>query len=68
MLATIWFSNLQSVVTCVLKCTNDWFINIDSGKYTAMIFIDLKKAFDTVDHGIVFDKMKFYGIRGLEYD
>ena len=33
-----------------------------------MIFIDLKKAFDTVDHGILLDKMKFYGICGLEHD
>ena len=41
---------------------------LTKGNDTAMILIDLKKAFDTVDHGIVFDKMKFYGIRGLEYD
>ena len=33
-----------------------------------MIFIDLKKAFDTVDHGILLDKMKFYGICGLKHD
>ena len=33
-----------------------------------MIFIDLKKAFDTVDHGILFDKMKFCGISGTEHD
>ena len=33
-----------------------------------MIFIDRKKAFDAVDHGILLDKMKFYGICGLEHD
>ena len=62
------FRSLHSVVTCLLKCTNDWYVNIDKGKYTAMIFIDFKKAFDTVDHGILLDKMKFYGICGLEHD
>ena len=29
-----------------------------------MIFIDLKIAFDTVDHQILLDKMQFYGITG----
>ena len=33
-----------------------------------MIFIDLKKAFDSVDLGILLDKMKFYGISGIEHD
>ena len=32
-----------------------------------MVFIDLKKAFDTVNHQILFAKMKKYGIDGLEY-
>ena len=35
---------------------------------TAMIFIDLKKAFDTVGHSILLDKMKFCGISGIEHD
>ena len=32
-----------------------------------MIFIDLKKAFDTVDNKILFDKMHHYGIDGLKH-
>ena len=32
-----------------------------------MIFIDLKKAFDTVDHHILLNKMRNYGIDGLEH-
>ena len=61
------FRNLQSVVSCFLNCTNDWYVNIDKGKFTAMIFIDLKKAFDTVDHQILLNKMHNYGIDGLEH-
>ena len=62
------FRSLHYVVTCLLKCTNDWSVNIDKGKFTAMIFIDLKKAFDTVDHGILLDKMEFCGISGIKHD
>ena len=39
---------------------------MDDGKYTANIFIDLKKAFDTVDHDILLAKLKKYGVENLE--
>ena len=62
-----YFRHLHLVVSCLLKCTNNWYFNIDRGKYTAMISIDLTKAFDTVDDKIVLDKMHHYGIDGLEH-
>ena len=60
------FRALHPTVTCLLSGTNDWHINIERGKFTRNIFIALKKAFDTVDHAILIQKLSKYGIQGLE--
>ena len=60
------FRLLYSVVTSLLSCTNDWYKNMDTGKYTALVFIDLKNAFDIVDHDILLKKMQKYGVSGNE--
>ena len=38
------FRALHSVVSCLLDSNDDWYINMDNGRYTANIFIDLKKG------------------------
>jgi len=38
---------------------------IDSNKFSIGVFIDLPKAFDTIDHRILLNKLEHYGIRGL---
>ena len=38
---------------------------IDDSKYAIGIFIDLKKAFDTINHDILLQKVHCYGVRGV---
>ena len=42
--------------------------NVDNKKTTVGVFIDLKKAFDIIDHNLLFQKLQFYGVRGAAND
>ena len=49
----------------ILSITDEIQRAIDEGYYSCGIFLDFSKAFDTVNHTILFKKLEYYGIRGI---
>ena len=56
------FRPYHSCETALLKMTDEWLDNIDNGKITGLIYVDLRKAFDTVNHEYLLQKLVAYGV------
>ena len=50
------FRQFHSTATALLDSTNEWFINMDRGQINIAVFLDLQKAFDTLNHDILMKK------------
>ena len=58
----------HSKMHATLLITDNVQLAIEDGQFSCGIFLDLSKAFDTVDHSILIRKLGHYGIRGIAND
>ena len=56
------FRPMHSTSTALPEATNNWYLNIDDGLINSVLFLDLKKAFDMIDHNILLKKVQLYGL------
>ena len=62
------FRSQHSTEDLLLRMTEDWYKAINDGKVIAVLFIDFKKAFDSVSHKILLKKLAAAGITGDLYE
>ncbi len=55
----------RSTTMAVMELIDNISTNTENKEYTVGLFIDLKKAFDTLDHSLLLNKLERYGIRGV---
>ena len=61
------FRKAHSTETCLINLTDTIKKEISKGNYVGMVMLDLQKAFDTVDHQILCQKLEYMGVGNIEW-
>ena len=59
------FRKNSSTADALISLTENFFENINKKLSTINVFVDYRKAFDTINHAILIRKLEAYGIRGV---
>uniref|UniRef100_A0A1A8B2B9 Helentron 4 helitron-like transposon replicase/helicase/endonuclease n=1 Tax=Nothobranchius furzeri TaxID=105023 RepID=A0A1A8B2B9_NOTFU len=62
------FREKKTTALTIMEATDEIINTLDKGKYAIGVFIDFRKAFDTINHPVLINKLQQYGIRGMALD
>ena len=62
------FRKFHSTETALIRLVDQLLFDLDKNRASGLVFIDYKKAFDLIDHGLLLEKLKAYGVRDNEME